>query len=119
MQSSTKVRGIGASAFFKYSSLTVISNSYKYADTQIDITYTFIEGYMKMSIRDYGPGVAEEELQLVTNKFYRSKTPEHDKVDGSGLGLYIAKSLMEKMNGELRCVNANPGFEVWLLIPLV
>lgn len=96
----------------------ILTNSYKYAGTPIEITYTIIEGYLKMSIRDYGAGVSEDELQLVTNKFYRSKKEGLDKIDGSGLGLYIAKMLMEKMSGEIRCLNANPGFEVWLLIPL-
>ena len=71
-----------------------------------------------MQIRDYGPGVPEGELQLITNKFYRGKEVEDTKKEGSGLGLYISKTLMEKMNGELVCKSEGDGFTVILLIPL-
>lgn len=96
----------------------IIVNSYKYADTQIDVNYRIIEGYLEMQIRDYGPGVPEGELQLITNKFYRGKEVEDTKREGSGLGLYISKTLMEKMNGELVCKSEGDGFTVILLIPL-
>ena len=96
----------------------IIVNSYKYADTQIDVNYRIIEGYLEMQIRDYGPGVPEGELQLITNKFYRGKEVEDTKKEGSGLGLYISKTLMEKMNGELVCKSEGDGFTVILLIPL-
>ena len=71
-----------------------------------------------MSIRDFGPGVKDDELELITNKFYRGKQAEESGQDGSGLGLYIARNLMEKMNGELTASNAERGFVVTLLIPL-
>lgn len=71
-----------------------------------------------MQIRDYGPGVPEGELQLITNKFYRGKGAENTEKEGSGLGLYISKILMEKMNGEMICKNQGDGFVVILLIPL-
>lgn len=96
----------------------VISNSYKYANTKIDITYSIIEGYLQMEIRDYGPGVSEDEIHLVTNKFYRGKSEEISMQDGSGLGLYISRSLMEMMSGEIICSEADPGFRVSLLVPL-
>ena len=96
----------------------IIVNSYKYANTQIDVNYRIIEGYLEMQIRDYGPGVPEGELQLITNKFYRGKEVEDTKKEGSGLGLYISKTLMEKMNGELVCKSEGDGFTVILLIPL-
>lgn len=96
----------------------IIANSFKYADTQIDVNYRIIEGYLEMQIRDYGPGVPEGELQLITNKFYRGKGLEDTKKEGSGLGLYISKTLMEKMNGEMVCKSEGEGFTVILLIPL-
>ena len=96
----------------------IIANSFKYADTKIDVDYRVIKGYLEMQIRDYGPGVPKEELQLITNKFYRGKGVENTKKEGSGLGLYISKTLMEKMNGELVCKSEGDGFTVILLIPL-
>ena len=71
-----------------------------------------------MNIRDYGPGVLEDEIPLVTGKFYRGRTEEVSMQDGSGLGLYISKTLLERMGGELLCSNAKPGFLVSLMISL-
>ena len=96
----------------------IISNSYKYAGTEIDIKYEVIEGYLKMVLRDYGPGVPENEIDLITNKFYRGKDWKDGKQEGSGLGLYIAKTLMVKMNGELIAESDGKGLAITLLIPL-
>ncbi|MDO5559832.1 MAG: HAMP domain-containing sensor histidine kinase [Oscillospiraceae bacterium] len=95
----------------------IINNSYKYADTRIDIIYRINGSYLEMSIRDYGDGVAEEEINMITNKFYRGRTNTTGK-DGSGLGLYISSELMAKMNGELICSCKDKGLTVTLMIPL-
>ena len=94
----------------------IISNSYKYAGTGIDVEYKVVDRYLNMTLRDHGPGVPKEELDLLTNKFYRAGNAEEK--EGSGLGLYIASSLMKKMGGELICDSDGSGFIVTLLIPL-
>ena len=96
----------------------IFSNSYKYADTTIDIDYRTNENYLEMSIRDYGVGVSENEINLITTKFYRGSAGKNSGKDGSGLGLYIASELMAKMNGELFCSCREKGLTVTLLIPL-
>lgn len=95
----------------------VISNSYKYADTKIDICYKYSEKFLEMKIKDYGEGVDENELGFLTNKFYRGKKNTAGK-EGSGLGLYISSELMKKMNGQLYCMSEDQGFEVIIMIPL-
>ena len=94
----------------------IIGNSYKYADTQIDVSYEFQDRYLLMTIRDHGEGADQEEMPLLTNKFYRGKKHASDK-EGSGLGLYISRELMEKMDGEL-LLSCKDGFVVSLLLPL-
>ena len=96
----------------------IISNSYKYANTAIDTEYTVVDQYLKMKIRDHGPGVPNDEIDLITNKFYRGRDWKEGKTDGSGLGLYIAKTLMEKMNGDLLAESDGDGLSITLLIPL-
>ncbi len=98
----------------------IIVNSYKYANTKIDVNYQILDDFLEMKIKDHGPGAAYGELELITNKFYRGKNAEDSQKEGSGLGLYISKSLMEKMNGELICHNSETGrgLIVTLLIPL-
>lgn len=95
----------------------IISNSYKYADTPIDIAYTVGGNYLEMAVRDYGDGVPEDEISLITTKFYRGKTNSVGK-DGNGLGLYISSELMSRMNGELLCSCGEKGMTVTLMIPL-
>ena len=96
----------------------IISNSYKYADTKIDILYRLSDGYMEMEIKDHGPGVPLEELDLITNKFYRGKNWQDTDKAGNGLGLYIAKTLMQKMNGDLLAESDGEGLSITLIIPL-
>ncbi len=96
----------------------IISNSYKYAGTRIEVEFRIVEGYLEMSLTDYGPGVPQEELALITNKFYRGKQWVESGEDGNGLGLYIARTLMEKMDGELTVDNIGSGLRITLTIPL-
>ncbi|MBQ5312157.1 MAG: HAMP domain-containing histidine kinase [Oscillospiraceae bacterium] len=93
----------------------IISNSYKYAGTPIDISYRLDESFLEMTVSDSGEGVADDEIDLITNKFYRGRA--HSDKEGSGLGLYIARILMDKMGGELSVISDN-GLCVTLLIPL-
>jgi len=94
----------------------VISNSYKYAGTSIDISAKIKEKYLEITFKDYGLGVSDEERPLIFNKFYRAKNSEGKS--GTGLGLYIAKYLMNKMSGDIVCEKAEDGF-VFKLILLI
>ena len=96
----------------------IIGNSYKYAGTPIDISYTISGDFLKMSVTDHGAGVPEDELSLITNKFYRGRSVRSSDKSGSGLGLYIASELMAKMNGELICSSDGRGFTASLMILL-
>ncbi len=57
-------------------------------------------------VRDQGPGLSAEELTRVTDRFWRSR--RHTNLPGSGLGMSIARSLMERHHGSLE-VAADPG----------
>lgn len=96
----------------------IIANSYKYAGTDIDISYTINGDYLNMTITDHGKGVPADELNLITNKFYRGKDAMDSDIEGSGLGLYIASALMARMNGELVCSSKGEGLTVTLMILL-
>ncbi|MBR6256345.1 MAG: HAMP domain-containing histidine kinase [Lachnospiraceae bacterium] len=96
----------------------IMSNSYKYANTKIDIDFRLADNYLEMQISDHGPGVPAGELDLITNKFYRGKDWENSGKDGHGLGLYIAKSLMKRMNGDLIAESNGDGLAITLVIPL-
>jgi len=94
----------------------IIGNSYKYADTPIKTTATYDGQYLVVSLKDSGPGVPEEELPLITGKYYRGNNAS-DK-SGYGLGLYISKYLLTQMSGDLRCENYAGGFNVGVILNL-
>ena len=91
----------------------IIFNSYKYADTGINVTSRFENAgskYLFIEIADKGPGVPEEELEMITQKFKRGSNAGNK--DSSGLGLYISDYLMNKMEGSLTVRNTGEGFAV-------
>lgn len=94
----------------------IVNNAYKYAKTSVTIHFYNLSDGIKIRIQDNGAGVPEEELPLVTEKFYRGSNTKGK--DGSGLGLYLAKMFMEQMQGGLECYNEN-GFVVELYLKKV
>jgi signal transduction histidine kinase len=94
----------------------IIKNSYKYADTDISINTFFEEEYLYIEIKDFGSGVPEKELPLLTGKYYRGENT--DKTDGYGLGLYLSKYFMEQMAGGLYPENHENGFMVIVMLRL-
>lgn len=90
----------------------IIFNSYKYAGTEINVTGKFDSAnqMLLIEIADKGPGVPEEELEIITQKFKRGSNAGGS--EGSGLGLYISDYLMKKMGGSLTPRNTVDGFAV-------
>ena len=95
----------------------IFMNSYKYADTAIKVNAEISGDYLVIRIADKGPGVKEEEIPLLKDKFKRGSNAS-DK-DGAGLGLFLTDYFMDKMDGKLGLRNAQPGFEVSVYIRLV
>lgn len=77
----------------------ILENAVKYshADGRIYITVEPLELYTGIQISDHGIGIREEELTQIFQRFYRS-TQVQD-VEGSGIGLYLAKMILEKEKG--------------------
>ncbi len=84
-------------------------NSFKYANTPLEVEYRSGKDNIRMILSDRGPGATEEELPLITSKFYRGSAAEGSVKDGSGLGLYLASRFMEKMGGGLEVRNREGG----------
>lgn len=91
----------------------LVNNAFKYARTVIHVSFWEEADGIGIRIRDEGAGVPEEELSMLTEKFYRGSNAT--KESGSGLGLYLAKIFMEKMQGQMNLYNDN-GFVVELYV---
>ena len=94
----------------------LFANSYKYAGTKIDVAFCMEEGYLTVSIEDFGGGVEASELPLLKEKYKRGSNA--GKVEGAGLGLYIADYCMEKMEGALWITNGPAGLRADVRIRL-
>lgn len=94
----------------------IFANSYKYADTKIDITMSLRDGCLAVCVEDYGGGLDEAELPLVKEKFRRGGNTGN--VEGAGLGLYISDYCMTRMGGGLDVENGRTGLRVTVRIAL-
>ena len=78
----------------------ILENAIKYGDGRyVNIKIDEEENYKLIQITNSGCSLKEEELPHLFDSFYRGSNAEHK--DGSGLGLYIAKSLMRMMGGDV------------------
>nr|WP_211176607.1 HAMP domain-containing sensor histidine kinase [Pseudonocardia acidicola] len=80
----------------------VLDNAIKFTPSGGSITVAALATaeWVELSVRDTGPGMAPEELERATDRFWRA--PDQSNVEGSGLGLAIAARTAELAGGELR-----------------
>ena len=81
----------------------IISNAVKYTndDGIIAMSFKKLNDGLEIICEDNGIGIGQEELKLVFNKFYRSDKHRNQNIPGSGLGLSIAKYIVEMHNGNI------------------
>lgn len=78
----------------------IMENAIKYGDGRcISISFSEEEDCCLASVSNTGEGITEAELVHVFDSFYRGSNAGKEK--GSGLGLYICRNLMRKMDGEV------------------
>lgn len=78
----------------------ICENAIKYGDGKwIHISFSEEEGCKLITVKNSGCSLKEEELTNIFDSFYRGSNSED--VQGSGLGLYICKELLHKMDGEV------------------
>lgn len=87
--------------------LNILDNAAKHGGEgkKIDASIFCEEEYVVIQIRDYGPGIPEDEIPLVKKKFYKGSTKER----GSGIGLAVSDEIVEMHSGSLTLENAVGG----------
>ena len=71
-----------------------------------------------LKITDDGEGVPEEKLPHLFEQFYRGDETRNSRIDGDGLGLYIAKRIIEQQGGSISASN-HGGFCITIILPRV
>ena len=87
--------------------LNILDNAAKHGGEgkRIETAMTFENGQVVVRIRDYGPGIPEDELSLVKKKFYKGSA----KARGSGIGLAVSDEIVQMHGGTLTLQNASGG----------
>ena len=86
---------------FKRVMKNLIQNAILYgeANTNIEIKLYKKDKYIYITVKDYGKGIAKEDIEKIFNKYY-SANKKFRKI-GTGLGLYLAKEIVTAHNGKL------------------
>ena len=75
------------------------------------------QAWVTISVQDTGPGISNQDLPHVFERFYRGEAAAKSGAPGTGLGLSICHDIVERMNGHIT-VESQPGqgttFTVWL-----
>lgn len=77
----------------------ILNNSYKYADTKIDVMGETENGKLVLSIRDYGQSLNTDELERLTERYFRGSNALSG--NGAGLGLHIVETCQRKQGGDV------------------
>ncbi len=99
--------------------VNLLDNALKYspAASPIEITARTDEKWLTIEVVDRGPGIPEQDLKRVFDKFYRIPVPEG--AGGTGLGLSICKGIVEAHGGAIRAENRpGGGLRVVVTLPL-
>ena len=84
------------------------ANKYSPEGARVRLAATRVGEEIEFAVSDNGPGLGEEELEHVFERFWRAESGETQSVGGTGLGLAIAKSLVELHGGAI-AANSTPG----------
>ncbi|HYI11466.1 MAG TPA: ATP-binding protein [Thermoanaerobaculia bacterium] len=91
----------------------LLVNAVAYAESSIVVTACALPDGMEIRVADDGPGVPEEHATRIFDRFYRADPSRSRSTGGAGLGLAIAKQLVELHGGTIRY--ERPAFVVRLL----
>jgi PAS domain S-box-containing protein len=98
----------------------IISNSVKYHNQMdqssfIKITVSTVNDRLMISVEDNGIGIEENQLEKIYNMFHRG----HSSLSGSGLGLYIVRSMVDRLGGTVKLSSIiGKGTKVKLELPI-
>lgn len=93
--------------------LNLLDNASKYSKdgskVDVKVSQNFNDNTVSISIEDEGIGISKENINKIFKKFSRIDSPLTRKIQGNGLGLYITKTLTEKMNGTISVESSEKG----------
>lgn len=101
--------------------LNLLDNAVKYSPNGVNITCRLsIEKYIYalIAITDRGLGIPQHELKRIFKRFYRADTTDRVKIKGTGLGLFLVRTIARQHGGEIRAQSDGPGHGTTMLLKL-
>jgi signal transduction histidine kinase len=90
----------------------LIDNAVKYSgsDVRVTVETAKVDGkYVALRVTDHGPGIEKTELKRIFKRFYRVPGAVATRVKGTGLGLYIVRSVAKRHGGRVWAESEGPG----------
>jgi two-component system sensor histidine kinase CiaH len=96
----------------------LLENAVKYAPKEeaINVTLSVANGTIKLSVADKGAGITDLEKKKIFDKFYRSGNENIRKAQGTGLGLYLCKKIVDAHNGNITVTDNQPNGSIFAVI---
>jgi len=96
--------------------INLVDNAVKFSANastkRVDIEYRQLrDGRLQFSVRDFGPGIAPDQMKKIFRLFYRSENELTRETVGTGIGLALVQQLASAMQAEGDVVNCEPGAE--------
>lgn len=86
----------------------ILKNSieHSYENNKVLIESGENNAYVKITIKDFGTGIAKEDINHIFERFYKGKDSDYDSI---GIGLALSKSIIEKQNGKISVESSENG----------
>lgn len=86
----------------------ILKNSieHSYENNKVLIESSENNAYVKITIKDFGTGIAKEDINHIFERFYKGKDSDYDSI---GIRLALSKSIIEKQNGKISVESSDDG----------
>lgn len=101
--------------------INLFTNAIKYApDSQKVICFIKKRrNSFEINVKDSGQGIDSSELEMIFKRFYRSEKQNNKAIQGTGLGLWICKEIVEAHQGKIWCESeVNSGSTFYITLPI-
>jgi signal transduction histidine kinase len=95
----------------------LVDNALKYSAGTVRVALRAQGMHVRFVVSDEGPGIPAAEADRVFEKFYRLDPDQHLGVGGTGLGLYIARELVRRMDGRIGLLPRDRGAAFYVDVP--
>jgi two-component system sensor histidine kinase CpxA len=121
LKKSDRVKVSGNEMLLRSAIENVLRNAIRYTEEQTEVQVSIEKNGVaaEISIRDYGEGVPEKDLEKLFKPFYRVHEARDRKTGGTGLGLAIAEQAVSNHQGTIKAENTEKGLLVKIKLPIL